>query len=56
MTDQHNLDSKPLDPHWDIDWTEQGVAENLLPWWIGLIWILFLVWGVIYIVDSSANW
>ena len=57
MTDQTtSSDQQPLEPHWDVDWVEEGVSDNLLPWWISVLWLLFVLWGVIYIIDSSSAW
>lgn len=54
MSDQP--DNQPLPPHWNVDWTEDSTRRTILPWWIILLWSFFLLWGVIYIVDSAANW
>jgi hypothetical protein len=55
MTDR-NSENELVEQHWQIDWAEQGVARNLLPWWLLFLWVVFLLWGVAYIVDSSAAW
>lgn len=48
--------SSTPEPHWDIDWTEQGVARNYLPLWVAFVWVIFLLWGVVYLVDSASAW
>jgi hypothetical protein len=51
-------DNKPeLQTHWSPDdWAEKGVARNLIPWWMVLMWGAFLLWGIAYIVDSASTW
>jgi hypothetical protein len=56
MTDQeHQPELQPLEPHWEADWVDNGSA-NILPWWVAAMWLLFLLWGVIYIIDQSSAW
>jgi hypothetical protein len=46
-----------LEPHWSPeDWAEQGIERHLLPWWIVMMWLLFLLWGIAYIINSASAW
>lgn len=52
----HETDFDPIESHWDIDWREEAISHNPLPWWVWGIWLAFLLWGVLYLIDSAAGW
>ncbi len=45
------------EPHWGIDnWIDDGAKENPVPWWLMSLWLVYLVWGVLYLLDGASQW
>lgn len=53
---QENTDFDPVKAHWDADWVEESVARNVLPVWLGVFWVIFALWAILYLIDSSSAW
>ena len=57
MPEQNDYtDFDPVDTHWEADWVKDGVALNALPVWLGVFWLIFALWAILYLIDSSSTW